>query len=273
MSTTVLCSTGVFTLGPDHTDHAVILQHAAKLGTKSFELAVYESWYGHLDQVVEELGNADLNFQIVHADKGIGSGLSSEDADEAEEALAILETNCRVAAALGAKTIVLHLWELPAGDDNFERNLERLPLCLDTAAAYNVVLAVETIPGRSATPLSNLKLAVEADTRCAVTLDTEFLAFHGQLSESLEADWLWTDNRVRHVHLKDFDGRLREGGVRRYLLPGEGNLDLQGFLNGLTERGYSGAVTLEATALTPAGELDEDRLGQIAGVLKQLGAS
>jgi sugar phosphate isomerase/epimerase len=273
MSTTVLCSTGVFTRGPDHTDHNAILQNAPKIGTKAFELAVYAAWYGHLDQVVEDLGKADLTFPVVHADKGIGVGLGSEDAEDADEALAVLEVNCRAAAALGAKTLVVHLWELPTGDDDFERNLERLPLCLDTAGAYNVVLAVETIPGRSATPLSNLKLALEADTRCAVTLDTEFLAFHGQLSESLEADWLWTDNRVRHVHLKDFDGRLREGGVRRYLLPGEGSLDLQGYLDGLSQRGYGGAVTLEASALAQTGAIDEARLEQIAGVLKQLGAS
>jgi sugar phosphate isomerase/epimerase len=273
MSPTILCSTGVLTLGPDHTDHTVILEHAAKLGTKAFELALYPAWYGHLDQVVDDLANADLTFQVVHADKGIGAGLGSEDADEAEEALAVLEVNCRAAAALGAKLLVLHLWELPTADDAFERNLERLPTCLDTAGAYNLALAVETIPGRSATPLSNLKLAVEADARCSVALDTEFLAFHGQLNESLAADWLWTDSRVRHVHLKDFDGRMREGGVRRYLLPGEGSLDLQGFIAGLNQRGYGGAVTLEASALTPSGEVDDDRLGQIAGVLQQLSSS
>jgi sugar phosphate isomerase/epimerase len=154
-----------------------------------------------------------------------------------------------------------------------ERNVERLPACLDTAAAYNLALAVETIPGRMGTPLANVRLALEGDPRCGVTLDTEFLGFYGQLAESLAADWLWADDRVRHVHLKDFDGRLSVGGVRRYLLPGEGSLDLQGFLDGLDQRGYKHAVTLESSALTPSGELDEARLGQIAAVLQQLGAS
>jgi sugar phosphate isomerase/epimerase len=273
MSPTVLCSTGVLTRGPDHSDHKRILEHAGKLGTTALELALYAEWYGHLDEVVEDLGQADLEFRAVHADKKIGSGLSSEDEEEADEALALLETNCRVAAALGAKTLVLHLWELPGGDEHIERNLDRLPACLDTAEAYNVALAVETVPGQTGTPLANIRLAIERDPRCLVTLDSEFLGFYGQLAESVEADWLWEDRRVRHVHLKDFNGRLRENGVRRYLLPGEGTLDLQGFLAGLVQRGYDGAVTVEASALTPDGKLDEKRLDEVAATVRQLSSS
>jgi sugar phosphate isomerase/epimerase len=273
MSPTVLCSTGVLTRGPDHTDHKMILEHASKLGAPALELALYSEWYGHLDEVVEDLGKAELTFRAVHADKKIGAGLGSDDAEEADEALALLEVNCRVAAALGAKILVLHLWELPTGDEQIERNLERLPACLDTAEAYGVALALETIPGQAGTPLANLRLAVERDPRCVVTLDTEFLGFYGQLAESVEADWLSADKRVRHVHLKDFNGRLREGGVRRYLLPGEGTLDLQGFLAGLLQRGYDGAVTLEASALTPTGELDQARLEQVAAAVRQLSGS
>jgi sugar phosphate isomerase/epimerase len=273
MSLTVLCSTGVLTRGPDHTDHKAILEHAPKLGAAALELAVYSEWYGHLDEVVGDLGQADLTFRAVHADKAIGSGLGSEEPDEADEALALVEVNCRTAAALGAKTLVLHLWEYPTTDVQIERNLERLPTCLDTAEAYNVALAVETVPGQAGTTLSNIRLALERDPRCGVTLDTEFLAFHGELAESIAADWLWADGRVRHVHLKDFDGRLREQGRRRYLLPGEGKLDLQGFLSGLAQRGYDGGVTLEATALTPTGELDEARLEQVAAAVRQLSSS
>jgi sugar phosphate isomerase/epimerase len=273
VSPTILCSTGAITRSPDQTDHKAILEHAPALGTRAFELAVYEAWYGHLDQVVEDLGAADLSFPVVHADKAIGAGLGSEDGDQAEDALARLEANCRLAAALGAGTLVMHLWELPTSDTAIERNLDRLPACLDTADAYELALAVETIPGMDATPLANLELALDRDARCRVTLDTEFLAFHGQLAESVDADWLWADDRVRHVHLKDFDGRFRDAGGRRYLLPGEGTLDLQNFFAGLVERGYQEAITIEASARTPTGELDPERLEQIAAVMRQLAGS
>lgn len=272
MSRTVLCSTGAVTRDPDAADHKRILEHAPRLSSSAVELAVYEAWYGHLDEVVEDLRASDLSFPVVHAENGIGSLLGGDE-DEAEEALARLEVNFRAAAALGAKTLVLHLWELPNGDRELERNLERLPACLDTAAAYDIALAAETIPGTVGTPLANLQLALERDRRCRFTLDTEFLGFHGQLVESVEADWLWSDNRVRHVHIKDFDGRMRDGNGRRYLLPGEGSLDLKGFLGALVERGYSGAITLEASALTASGELDEARLEQIAAVVRDLGGA
>jgi sugar phosphate isomerase/epimerase len=273
VSPTILCSTGIVTRGPDQVDHKAVVEHAPRLGAGGYELILYEAWHGHLDEVVEDLRRSDLSFPIVHADKSIGSGLGSEDGDEADEALATLELNCRAAAALGAHTLVLHLWELPSSDYAIERNLERLPACVDTAAAYNVILAVETIQGTVGTPLANIGLALERDQRCQVTLDTEFLAFHGQLAESIAADWLWADKRVRHVHLKDFDGRLRDADGRRYLLPGEGNLDLQAFLTGLVDRGYTGAITLEASAMTDAGGLDEERVQQIAAIVKQLSAS
>ena len=273
MSPAILCSTGIVTEDPNQTDHKAILEHAPKLGATGYELQVHNAWYGHLDDVVEDLRSSELSFPVLHAEKAIGAGLGSDDGDEGEEALASLEVNCRAAAALGAKTVVLHLWEEPSSDEAIERNLDRLPACLDTAEAYDVVLAVETIQGTWGTPLANIQLALERDARCRVTLDTEFLGFHGQVAESITADWLWADNRVTHVHLKDFDGRMRDGNGRRYLLPGEGNLDLQGFLTGLVERGYEGGITLEANAITQGGELDEERLQQIAAVVQQLSGS
>lgn len=270
MSPTILCSTGILTEEPDHTDHKAIVAHAPKLGAVGYELQVHKAWYGHLDEVVEDLRASELSFPALHADKAIGSGLGSEEPDDADAALASLEINCRAAAALGAQTIVLHLWEDPAADEEIERNLDHLPTCLDTAVAYNVTLAIETIQGVAGTPLANVRLAIERDPRCKVTLDSEFLGFHGQLLESISADWLWEDGRVRHVHLKDFGGRMRENGVRRYLLPGEGTLDLQGFIDGLLERKYGGAITVEGNAVGPSGELDEARLQQIADVVRQL---
>ncbi len=274
MSPAILASSGILVRDPHQTDHHAILEHASKLGTTAFELQLQQAWYGHLDEVVEDLRGSDLSFPVVHAAKKIGAGLGSDQGDEAEEALASLEVNCRAAAAFGAATLVLHLWEDPTSDDRIELNLDRLPACLDTAEAYGMALAIETVQGRAGTPLANLQLAVERDPRARVTLDTEFLGFHGQLAESVAADWLWAENRVRHVHLKDFNGRLRdEHGGRRHLLPGEGALDLQGFLNGLTERGYKGAFTLEGNAVRDDGAFDDARLEQIAAIVRQLAGS
>lgn len=272
MSRRVLLSTGAVTRDGVQTDHRQIVSHGPGLGVQGFELALYAAWYGHLDDVISDLRGSGLTFPAVHGEKLIGVGLGSASAEEADEALGRLELNFRAAAALDAKTLILHLWERPQGDRELERNLGRLPLCLDMAAAYGITLAIETIPGDVGTPLANIRLALERDARCKVVLDTEFLGFYGQLEESVAADWLWADGAVHHIHLKDFGGRLVHGGQRRYLLPGEGGLDLQRFLAGVAERGYSGAFTIEATAIDEDGGLDEARLAQIAAVARELGS-
>jgi sugar phosphate isomerase/epimerase len=273
MSPTILASTAILTQDPDHTDHKTILEQAPKLGAAAYELQLHKAWYGHLDDVVEDLRSSSLSFPAVHADKEIGAGFGSDDSDDADEALRTLEVNCRAAAAIGAQTLVLHLWEEPTSDEALERNLGRLPACLDTAEAYDLVLAVETIQGTAGTPLANIRLALARDPRCRVTLDSEFLGFHGQLEASIATDWLWLENRVHHVHLKDFDGRMRDASGRRYLLPGEGELELQGFLTGLTERGYKGAITVEGNAITEDGKLDQARIQQVAAIVEQLAAA
>ncbi len=273
MSRKVLLSTGAVTRDPDQTDHREIVRHGPALGVPGFELSLFASWYGHLDEVVSDLRDSGLPFPVLHAEKLIGAGLGSSDAGEIDDAIANLELNCRAAAALGAKTIVLHLWERPVGDRELERNLERLSDCLDMTAAYGITLAVETIPGEMGTPLANIRMALERDPRCRVTLDTESLGFFGQLAESIAAEWLWESTFVHHVHIKDFDGRLWRDGRRRYLLPGEGSLDLQGFLSGVEQRGYTGAFTLEASAVDGDGQLDATRLAQMAAIATQLAAA
>lgn len=270
MSPTVLLTTGAMTRDPVQTDHREIVQRGPGLGVPGFELGLYAGWYGHLDDVVSDLRASGLKFPVVHAEKTIGQRLGSADGDEVEEALERLEVNCRAAAALDAKTLILHLWERPTADRELERNLEHLPACLDTAAAYGLVLGVETIPGDVGTSLANIRLALERDSRCRVVLDSEFLGFHGQLAESIEADWLWEPRVVQHVHIKDFDGRLWHGGRRRYLLPGEGTLDLQGFLAGLAQRGYTGGLTLEGTSIDDEGKVDPKRLAQMAAIAAEL---
>jgi sugar phosphate isomerase/epimerase len=238
---------------PDRPYHTLILEHGRAVEGDGLEVVVYPSWYERLDRVAAALRASGLRFPVVHAEKSIGGGLVAEP----EAALAALRLNCLLARELGAGLVVFHLWELPDSDMRLDANLEWLPACLDVAAGAGVGLAVETIPCRAGSPLENVRAAVEADGRCLVALDTEFLAAHDELEAALAPGWLWERGVVRHVHVKDYDGRMRDGGGRRrYLLPGEGRLDLDGFVRGVVARGYTGAFTLEASAIDRSGALD-----------------
>src|SRR6266540_2084997 len=127
--------------------------------------------------------------------------------------------------------------------------------------ASRITLAIETIPCSIGSPLENVGRALERDDRCRVTLDTEFLARHGQLDAALVDDSLW--ERVVHIHVKDCAGSLRDrDGTRRYLIAGEGMIDFNRVFDTLHRRAYEGALTLEVSAVTADGDVDEQRVLQ-----------
>jgi len=258
-----LASTGLVTRFPDAAPHEAIVEWFPRLDVDGFELGIGRVW--DLQRVEHDLREAGLRFATAHADKRIGAQLL----DDPGEALTGLGDNCDLAVALGATIIVLHLWELPVGDRRLDENLAHLPACLDVAEGAGLNLAVETIPCSLGSPLENVHRAVETDERCRVTLDTEFLAWHGQLDAALADDALW--ERVAHIHVKDFAGtaELRGGkGPQTYLIPGEGQIDFERVFETLQRRNYSGALTLEVTAVTEAGEVDEQRFHEAEAWLR-----
>ena len=257
----ILCSTGAVTRHPTRADHR-LLADVRDLPCDGFELSIYTSWVDDAGRVAGEIAALGLPIEAAHAEKSVGARLSEGDGGAVDR----LEGSARIAAVAGARLLVLHLWELPLGDRHLERNLGLLPACADVAEEAGLRLGVETIPCSAGAPLANVARAVEREPRCVAVLDTEFLAHHGELDEALGAGL-----PVGHVHLKDYAGEFRQGDPRRrYLLPGEGSLDLDGFLAALAAQGYDGAVTLEASAVDPDGDLDHERLAEIARALARL---
>jgi sugar phosphate isomerase/epimerase len=270
MTWPLLCSTGAFTRYPDYTDYRRIVEIGPRLAAGGLELMVFPNWLDQLDQIAADLSASGLSFPAMHAEKSVGGGLGSAEPAEVDAALTCLEANCRLGQALGARLLILHLWDLPGSDHHFERNLAALERCLPLVDEYGIGLAVETIPCSKGDPLSNLARALAHDDRCLAALDTEFLCFHNQLEESLAADWLWSGGRVRHLHLKDYDGRPSDDdGWRRYLHPGEGRLDFAAIFAGLARQGFAGNVCLEASAVGRDGGVDVKRLNESLARVRQ----
>ena len=167
--------------------------------------------------------------------------------------------------------LILHLWGHPDSDDRFADNLAVLPDCLAMAERHGLTLAVETIPCRSGDPLGNVRRAVEQDNRCTIALDTEFLALHQQLEAALDADWLWQNQPVRHIHIKDYDGAIYStDNYRRYLHPGEGTIDFPHFFAALKARHYNGYISLEASVVNRDGTRDIEKLRRSLASLQRL---
>ena len=257
----ILCSTGAATRHPKRADHRLIAD-VRDLPCAGFELSIYPGWVEDVDAVAEGIAALALPIETAHAEKVVGARLSEGDSRAVER----LERSARLAAHVGARLLVLHLWELPLGDRQLERNLDLLPACADVAEQAGLKLGIETIPCSVGSPLANVARAVEREPRCVAVLDTEFLALHGEFGAAPDARL-----PVGHVHVKDFAGEIRHGDPRtRYLLPGEGALDLDGFLDRLRADGYDGTVTLEPSAVDPDGGLDRTRLAAIATALRAL---
>ena len=267
----LLCSTGAFGRSPDYVDYSAALRYGSQLDVDGLELLFYPMWYGQIDDIARTLRQSALRFPVMHAEKNIGVALGKPDEIERTQGIQWLAENCRLASLLGTKVLVLHLWGWPELDDTLENNLSLLGQCLDIAEQHGLTLAIETIPCRLATPHDNVHRAIEQDDRCDVALDTEFLAQADQLDEVFLSTWLWSSQRVQHVHIKDFDGNpFASDGRRRYLHPGEGTINFGQFFEKLKEHNYNGYISLESPAIDATGFVDVRRIQNSLKFVKKL---
>ncbi|HVB72139.1 MAG TPA: sugar phosphate isomerase/epimerase family protein [Ktedonobacteraceae bacterium] len=265
----LLCSTGAFSRFPDITDHQSIIEYGPLLAVDGLEVMFFPGWTDNIEQIAGELRASGLRFPAIHAEKGSVPALISTQPAEREQGWRWLQASCRLGQQLQADVLVFHLWGLPDSDDRFADNLAILPDCFTMAEQHGLTLAIETIPCKSGDPLGNVRRAVEKDYRCHVALDTEFLALHQQLAAALDADWLWQDQRVRHIHIKDYDGAMYStDNYRRYLHPGEGSIDFPHFFSALKARHYHGNISLEASVVNRDGTRDIEKLRQSLAQLK-----
>ena len=266
----ILCSTGAFSRSSDPRSHEVILRYGRELVADGLEIIFYPRWYQDQERIVRALCSCKLPFPVLHLEKSIGECFGSSQISEQEQGVLRFELNCASAQQLGAQIVVLHLWGLPSSDHHLERNLQPLKRCLDLAEQHGLMLTIETIPCACADPLSNVRRAVEHDSRARVALDTEFLAWHDQLEAVFNATWLWQTNMVRHVHLKDHDAHSTVSEGRHYLHLGEGQIDFQHFVQQLKARGFAGALSLEARAIDSEGQVDVARIQESLQFMRHL---
>jgi sugar phosphate isomerase/epimerase len=235
---------------------------------------IFPGWCTNAEMILSDLSRSGLDFPVIHAEKGIGGDLGDPSPGARSRGLERLMANCRLGSALGAKLVVLHLWDLPQSDTSIDRNLGALGDCVAIAQEVGLELAVETIPCRRYDPLSNVRKALALDSRCLVALDTEFLAQHNQLELANASPWLWQGNRVRHVHIKDYASPLQSRtSSRLYLHPGEGDINFDHFFTSLRKQDFNGAISLEASVIDHKGTVDLGKLCQSLAHLRKVIAS
>jgi sugar phosphate isomerase/epimerase len=267
----LLCSTGTFSRFPDLTDFRSISTYGPELPVDGFELMFYPDWATKIEQVATELHKTGLQFPAVHAEKGIGPALVSLQQEERVQGWKWMHASCQLGCMLGSNLLIFHLWGFPDFDERIEQNLQHLGDCITFAEKFGLELAVETVPCKMSDPVSNVRRAIKQDHRSLVALDTEFLAMHNQLDMAIEAEWLWQQNRVRHIHIKDYErDRYSTDNSRRYLHPGEGSINFPQVFEKLRHRDFAGNISLEASVVNRDGTRDMQQLKKSLFLLRKL---
>lgn len=253
----IYCSTGAFVGLINGRNHLLIPEAAKKLDCVGFEFMVCSSWYGNFDSIIGDVSG--INFPVIHLDKDIGELLSRCEEESCREAYEKFTENCRVASLLGCKKAVLHLWGGKPSDGHIKANLRAYPDFVRIAREYGLLLTIENVPCNTCDPLSHWRELLQLDDSISFTVDTRFLAFHGQFEEFYGGGYI---NHVKHVHISDWDaGTMVWDKLRPIPHPGDGHIDFDRFFAFLKESGYNGSVTLESPSMLETG-LDSEGLNK-----------
>lgn len=266
----LLCSTGAFVSRLNGRDYTLIPRIAPQLDADGLEFMMYDSWYDSVDEIVEALRG--LSVPVMHVDKQVGEAISRGAPGDEAAAFTAFRRNCRMAQRLGARLLVLHLWNGLPSDHVFSRNLAAFGTLWREAQDAGLQLTVENVVCAAADPLARLAELRERYPAVCFTYDTKMAAFHHQQDawSRPEGAWLWTEHRIAHVHLNDYAGGYRDWTHLRVPSPGEGWVDLPHACDVLAAHGYTGAITTEAPAVSADGQVDVARLNANLHILREM---
>lgn len=256
----LLCSTGTMVSRLTDYDYSGAMRIIRRLADEKIiygaELMMLKRYYDTPDDVISCVIGAKVPVPVIHCEKDVGGDLSRaallEASGEHDAAARLCDSlledftlNCRFGRAVGAELMVLHLWSGLESDSNIEFNLSLAPTLYEIAAEHSIKLLFETIPCTAHDPITNLLALFEGFENAEFTYDTRLTALHGEEVSFLQNATL--SSRVRHVHVSDFIGKIRDfSALRPIYHPRDGQIDFDAISNELSRLKYSGFITLES---------------------------
>ena len=222
-----------------------------------------ELWYSNLpdwvgDTIQEALDDLSLKSYSIHLPKFLVTFDDEEFREAVHSSFSFIE-------ACELKVAVLHL---PEQDQlTSSRWTERYKVLLDEAENVDCMLTFENVPYIKNVDQYILNEIQKHNNRSlGITIDLEFMHLNGS-----DMKWLTTafGNRIANIHFRDSDGNLlSEDGRRHYLIPGEGEIELQTAVKTLHDSGYRGPLTVEVSHrqkenIIKAKQYAEDCLSQL----------
>ena len=268
---TVLPSIGAFIGRVNGRDHRAFLSVADRIDATAYEFMMYESFYPRANAILDDFCATGLDFPVFHVEKRLSEYIATGERSDLAEAYSRFAVNCRAAARLGAKKLVLHLWTGMASDGNFERHLDAFAELSAQASAHGLLLTVENVVCAHRDPLSHFAELLECYPDVAFTYDSKMAAFHRQEYAVFEDGYraLW-QGHIRHIHFNDYNGVPGDFSKLAVLHLGEGNIDIARFASGLRAVGYCDTVTLECSCMLPDGTLVPEKMNASLALAREL---
>jgi sugar phosphate isomerase/epimerase len=193
------------------------------------------NWVG--DTIQAALNDLKLRAYSIHLPKFLAS-FDEKDFDEAVSSAFSFIESCEL------KVAVLHLPEYeqltsPKWEGRFESLLKQ-------AERSGCMLTLENVPYiKDVDKFILQEIERHGNEPLGVTIDMEFMHLNGS-----NIDWMVSvfADKIGNIHFRDSDGNLLgEDGYRHYIIPGEGEIDLQHAVKSLHRSGYKGPLTIEVS--------------------------
>lgn len=251
----VLCSTGAVITRKNGRDASLLRTIMPRLSCDGLEWMMYESWHERADWLLRQAEGFET--PVFHMTKQIGERVSEGKLDEA---VGIFNADCKLAAAMNAHLLVLHLWSGQASDQHIERNIAAYPVLRDIAEAHGLLLTVENVVCNRLDPLTHLRELADAYPDIAFTWDTKMAAFHSQEEALYKPENAWLLPRIKHFHVNDYAGGHMDWANLGVKQLGKGRVDFDRFFAFVRQMGYTGDFTCEATAVNEDGSIRYDEM-------------
>lgn len=253
----VLASTGALIGRPNGRNFYLLKEVVPQLRCDGLEFMFYETWHDKIEEIKSVVKSLPLPVVVFHLEKQIGEHLSYERLDEA---LSIMRLNCGLARDLGAKKLVLHLWNGVISDSNINYNIEAFGKLNEIALEYGLLLTCENVVCNKKSPFVHLCTLVEKYPDISFTFDTKMAEFHKELPLLYDEKYRHVVDNIAHLHVNDCTCAYKDWSNLRVLPVGHGIVDFDRFFSFIKEIGYDGTLTTEATCFDQTGFIHIDRM-------------
>ena len=268
----VYASTGAFVTRKNNRNYRLIGPVGEKMLADGFEFLMFDSWNDEIKEIRSYLQSTGHAFPVLHMDKSIGEILSEKGESGFEPSLRLYERDLETAVCIGAKTLVLHLWNGRHSDAHFEESLPLASKFNALAKSAGITLAIENVIPKTELSVDRLLSMSEFDHELHFTYDTKMahLKNENPLLQTEKYLPLLKDKKIVHFHMNDSDPDLYYDGRLQVLHIGEGTVDFASIFSLIKEIAFTGTVTVESTSVERDGTPQIEKMNKSLTAIRRI---